>query len=120
MPSQTTVFIVEIDQSTRQAMERLMRAGGLEAVCVDSVEALLELELPAGGAVIVVDLNAAGPLENRLHRALPLPVIYLTGCDSQQGRDEARQLGAAGYYRKPIDVQALTDAIQFAATQNAN
>jgi len=52
-----------------------------------------------------------------LARGSQLPVIFITGFDSPETRDQARKAGAAGYFRKPIDDQALLDSIQWALTK---
>jgi FixJ family two-component response regulator len=46
-----------------------------------------------------------------------MPVIYLTDCDTERMRCKLRSQGAAGYFRKPVDQQALVDAITFATQQ---
>jgi FixJ family two-component response regulator len=43
-----------------------------------------------------------------------MPVIFLTAFDSNEIRQQAKQAGAAGYFRKPVDDQALLDTIQWA------
>jgi FixJ family two-component response regulator len=119
MPASITVFIVDGDESVRRAMARMMRADGFQAVCAESVESLLQQDLPASEAVLLVDVKTARQSGTSLHeqlnaRALNLPVIYLTDCDTERSRCLAKHLGAAGYFRKPIDDQALVDAIIFA------
>ena len=43
-----------------------------------------------------------------------IPVIFLTALDSNETRQEAQRAGAAGYFRKPVDDQALLDTIRWA------
>ena len=45
-----------------------------------------------------------------------LPVIFVTAHDSAETRDLAQRLGAASYFRKPVDDQALLDAISWAVS----
>jgi FixJ family two-component response regulator len=40
-----------------------------------------------------------------------LPVILVTAHDTEETRDIAQRAGAAAYFRKPVDDQALLDAI---------
>lgn len=42
------------------------------------------------------------------------PVIFITAFDDDQTRQEARSMGAVGYFLKPFDDQALLDMISFA------
>ena len=119
MPAPVTVFIVDSDESVRHAMARLMTASGFRAVCMGSIDALLREDLPASEAVLLVDARTGrqfgGSFHEQLHaRRLTLPVIYLTDCDTEPARREAKRVGAAGYFRKPIDEHALFDAISFA------
>ena len=43
-----------------------------------------------------------------------MPVIVISASDDAQTRENARKLGAAAFFRKPIDDQALLDAILWA------
>ncbi len=119
MAERTTVFIVDQDDGVRRALCRLMEAARFDTVCLDSMDALLEYPLPDHDAVIVADVRTVrGPSETLpacLHgQATRLPVIYTTDYDTNPARREARRLGAAGYFRRPLDQQALVDAINFA------
>lgn len=125
MPDLITVFVVDGDQSVRRAMTRLMKAVGFRAVCLQSLDALLQENLPTNGAVILLDVHTAKQFSATLQEpfksgGLTLPVIYLTDCDSERTRREARQMGASGYFRKPVDEQALSDAITFAVRRKTN
>ena len=124
MSARITVFVVDGDASVRRAMARLMRADGFRTVCVGSIEDLLQEEVPASETVLLVDVTTARPSLHTLHerlraRGLNPPVIYVTDCETDRSRSEARRTGAAGYFRKPVDEQALSDAISFAAEQPA-
>ena len=120
MPTSITVFVVDRDESVLRAMARLMAAVGFQAVCVSSIEDLLHENLAAKRVALLVDVSTARQFESSLHeqlqaRGLTLPVIYLTDCETDRMRRELRSQGAAGYFRKPVDQQALVDAITFAA-----
>lgn len=123
MPSPITVFIVDDDKSVQRALARLMKAARIHAFCLDSIEELLERDLPASDAVIIADERTARQfgetLPHQLHKQGPcLPVIYLTDSDSEWTRNEAKKIGAAGYFRKPVDEQALFDAISFSVQKS--
>jgi FixJ family two-component response regulator len=49
-----------------------------------------------------------------------IPVIFVTAYDTEENRLEARRVGAAGFFRKPVDGQALLDAIAWAVEANGN
>ncbi|NNJ80479.1 MAG: hypothetical protein HKP19_14620, partial [Xanthomonadales bacterium] len=87
------------------------------------VNELLRLERPASNAVILADVDTTRLFAETLPRCLhdksqALPVIYLTDYDTEYMRKEARRMGAVGYFRKPIDDQALLDSITFAVRQS--
>jgi FixJ family two-component response regulator len=122
MPASITVYVVDKDESVLRAMARLMKAVGFQAVCVSSIEGLLHEELGFNRVVLLVDVSTARQFEASLHeqlhaRGLTMPIIYLTDCDTDRMRRELRSQGAAGYFRKPVDQQALVDAITFATQQ---
>lgn len=122
MSTAITVFVVDNDEAILRAMERLMRANGFRAICFQSMGALLQKDLPSNGAVLLLDVKTVRQFAETLQepfqsRGLTLPVIFLTDCDTQRTRQEARHMGANGFFRKPVDEQALCDAINFAADQ---
>ncbi len=52
--------------------------------------------------------------EKRVAQGSKLPVIFLTAFDSKNLRSKAKEAGAAGYFQKVVDGQALLDLIQWA------
>ena len=72
---------------------------------------------------MIVDIKLQGmsglELQQELRtRGSDLPVIFITGFDSPETREQAKKAGAAGYFRKPIDDHALLDSIKWALTQH--
>jgi FixJ family two-component response regulator len=73
-------------------------------------------------ACVVADVRCTGTEGAGLPRLLAArgiqaPVIFLTAEDSAQMRAEAKRSGAAAYFRKPVDDQALLDAIAWVMRQ---
>lgn len=111
-----TVYIIDDDATVRRAFCRLIAAAGLHSVGRPSVDALLGKEDLSDCACLIADVRPPGTagidLPRRLaDRGFQTPVILLTAVDSEEMRAEAKRLGAAGYFRKPVDEQALLDAI---------
>jgi len=52
-------------------------------------------------------------------RGLHTPVIFVSAQDTEHIRAEAKHVSAAGFFRKPVDAQALLDAIAW-AVRNEN
>jgi FixJ family two-component response regulator len=110
-----TILVVEDDASMSQALERVLRAGGYEAVVLPSSEAVL-----AAGAetadCLVLDVRLPGMSGFDLHRHLvqrgsAVPVIFITAHDEPALREEAARLGASSFLLKPFPGQTLLDAI---------
>ena len=47
-------------------------------------------------------------------QGIRIPVIVISASDDAQVREQARELGAVAFFRKPINDQALLDAISWA------
>jgi len=100
-------------------MERLMRSLGYAPVVFSSVDEFLTTPRVASSACVIADVTMRGASGTTLALALkergePLPVILVTANDSDEVRAEARRCGASAYFRKPVDDQALVDAIEWA------
>ncbi len=70
--------------------------------------------------VMVLDLLMPGlsglEVLKRVKAAHPqVEVVMLTGHGSDHDREECLRLGAAGYHKKPLDIEALLDSIRAAA-----
>ncbi len=50
-------------------------------------------------------------------QGIRIPVIVISASDDAQVREQARELGAVAFFRKPINDQALLDAISWAIAQ---
>jgi len=119
------VYVIDDDASVRTALERLMRSARLEVKLFESVRQFLnnaDLKRPA---CVVADVRMPGESSLDLPASLArkgcqLPVIYVTAHDTEETRKLAHEVGAAGYFRKPVDDQALLDAIQWALGQTAD
>lgn len=116
------VYIVDDDESVRRAMARLIRSAGMEAHTFPSAKEFLDFKQRKHNACMIADIKLQGmsglELQDQLREeGSDLPVIFITGFDSPGTRDQAKKAGAAGYFRKPIDDQALLDSIQWALTK---
>jgi FixJ family two-component response regulator len=120
MPSTAIqLYIVDDEPSVRTAYARLARSAGMAARTFASVEEFMQADAPDENACIVCDVQMPGTsgleLPGMLGRAgRQLPVIFVTAHDTEETRALAQRIGAAGYFRKPVDDQALIDAIAWA------
>jgi FixJ family two-component response regulator len=99
-------------------MERLLRSAGLRCQAFPCIDIYLSADSAMERACIVSDIRMPGRSAFELPALLQeqrrtIPIVYVTADDKAEYRDAARQVGAAGYLRKPIDDQALLDAIKW-------
>jgi FixJ family two-component response regulator len=118
-PMQNKAYVIDDDESVRKAFERLLRSANLEVETFASVEEFFKGEREGENTCIVVDIRMPGltgfDLQRELtSRGIGMPVIVISASDDAQTRENARKLGAAAFFRKPIDDQALLDAILWA------
>lgn len=114
-----TIFIVDDDASVRRALGRVMTQAGFISKGIASAEEFIAGEFRGTSGCILADMTMPGlsglefkQLLNAAHSTLP--IIFLTAHDTEEVRAAAREAGAAGYFRKPVDSQALLDAIEWA------
>ena len=113
------IYIVDDEPSVSTAYARLMRSAKMEARTFASVEDLMKADLSDENACVISDVRFPGKSGLELPELLGraghvLPVIFVTAHDTPETRDLAHRFGAAGYFRKPVDDQALIDAITWA------
>lgn len=77
--------------------------------------------LQAACRIIDIQLNGAGfQLKRQLSNFDPaLPVIFMTGSDTEANRLAAQQMGAAAYLAKPFGSKALIEALKTAARSSS-
>ena len=115
------VYIVDDDYSVRTNIARLMRSAGFPAQVFASAEEFLAVADTLEAGCILLDITLPGwsglQLQGELHRRrVDLPVIAVSARDENETRELARQLGAHYFFRKPVDAQALIDAMQWVMT----
>lgn len=119
------VYIVDDDESVRTGLSRLMRSAGFEARVFDSAGQFLrnlQTERPACVLLDITMPNVTGlEVQARLkEKGIMLPVIAVSARDDEDTRRLARELGAKFFLRKPVDDQALLDAIHWVTGSKDN
>jgi FixJ family two-component response regulator len=112
------IYIVDDDEAVRTAFLLLMRSVDFETQAFASAEAFLERANFTHHDCIILDLRMPGMdgfelLEKLSSGETEVPVIVVSAFDDRQSRARARSMGARAYFRKPVDDQALIDAIQW-------
>ena len=116
---QALVYVIEDDASVRRALERLLRSAGLQVRAFASAAAFRQAGWRAEHACVVADVCMQGVSGLELQRELkqagsPLHFIFVTAQDTEETRAEAIRAGASALFVKPVDDQALLDAIHWA------
>ena len=121
MPDETKilVYVVDDDASVREALRMLFVSADMEVKTFKAAEDFLKCQVRKRNACLISDIKLKGlsglELQQQLaERGTKMPVIFITAFDSNEIRQQAKQAGAAGYFRKPVDDQALLDSIYWA------
>ena len=114
-----TIYILDDDASVRKALVRLFRSAGMAAISFASVDELLSAPMLPQCVCIVADIRMQGTSGLAMpgllaERDLHTPVIFVSAQDTEETRAAAKRAGAAGFFRKPVDDQALLDALAWA------
>jgi FixJ family two-component response regulator len=113
------VYLIDDDESVRRALQRLLRSAGLDVRAFASADEFLQSGNLSQKACIVLDIQMRGltgfDLQEKLaSKDIRIPTIAVSALDDAETRERARRLGAAAFFRKPVDGQALIDAIHWA------
>jgi FixJ family two-component response regulator len=118
------VYVVDDDPSMLKGVRRLLKQHGFETVPFETAKALQEHNDFAQAFCLVLDVNLGDgsgiELRHRLAEAgVSLPVIYITGNDSDATRMAAMASGCVAYLTKPFPAQSLIEPIRRAASASA-
>jgi FixJ family two-component response regulator len=119
---QAMIYVIDDDESIRKAFKRLLRSVNHEVETFSSAEEFLQSKKQDKNSCIIIDITMPGLTGFDLQRELKaqgssVPVIVISASDDAQVREQARELGAVAFFRKPIDDQALLDAISWVISQ---
>jgi FixJ family two-component response regulator len=112
------VYIVDDEESVRKGFSRLMRSAGIKCRDFASAEQFLADLDPQQEGCVLLDITMPGATGLQLQaelkkRKINLPIIAVSARDDADTSSRARQLGARLFLRKPVDDQALLDAIRW-------
>ena len=117
------IYVVDDDASVRQALKMLLISANMEVRTFEQAKDLLKCEFREEKVCLIADIKMRGlgglELQQQLaKRGVKIPIIFLTAVESNEIRQRAKQAGAAGFFRKPVDDQALLDTIQWALSSH--
>lgn len=116
------VCVIDDDTSVRTALERLLISAGMRARTFASAREFLDAGVPFDIACVITDVKMQGMSGLELQQVVcttgaQVPFIFVTAYDTDTARAEAKAAGAIAYFRKPVDDQALMDAIEWALSR---
>jgi FixJ family two-component response regulator len=118
------VYVVDDDEAARKGTARLLKAAGFEARPCASAREFLDAVDPEMSGCIILDVRL--PDQNGLdvqlalaERAIPLPIIFITGHGQIPDTVRAIQRGAVDFLTKPVDGGVLLAAVARALAQEA-
>ena len=118
-----TVYVVDDDGAVRSSFETLMRSVGLRVETFAGAADYLDVAI-SHPACLVLDVRMPEMDGTELQRivsgtAHELPVIFITGEENEELRQRTFAAGAAGFFYKPFDDEALMAAILRAIEQDS-
>jgi FixJ family two-component response regulator len=119
-----TVYVVDDDESFRQAVGRLLRATGYTVETYASVGDFLIIGSRNGPGCLLLDVKMPGPDGLDLQSALataehPLPIIFISGRSDIPIAVRALKAGAVDFLTKPVPRQVLLGAVKEAILVDA-
>ena len=114
--TEATVFVVDDDQSVREALDSLFRSTGFKARLFDSAGEFLQSEKPETASCLVLDVRMPGLSGLDLQREMGdagiyIPIIFITGHGDIPMTVQAMKAGAVEFLTKPFREQELLDAV---------
>ena len=111
------VFVIDDDESIREALNSLIRSVGLNVATFASAQEFLQSPRPDVPACLILDVRMPGLSGLDLQRDLAeanihIPIIFITGHGDIPMSVRAMKAGAVEFLTKPFRDQDLLDAIQ--------
>jgi FixJ family two-component response regulator len=111
------VFVVDDDESVREAIESLIASVGLRVQTFGTAREFLSRPLPDAPSCVVLDVRMPGlsglDLQRELARAgTAIPIVFITGHGDVPMSVQAMKAGAVEFLMKPFHDHQLLDAIQ--------
>jgi FixJ family two-component response regulator len=120
VPNRNIVFVVDDDPGTLKGVKRLLREHGYDSVLFQSAEAFENHGDFDQALCIILDINLNNKsgieVRRRLKAAgISVPVIYITGSDSDAVRMAATDSGCLAYLTKPFLAKSLIEPLERAS-----
>jgi len=112
------VYVIDDDESVRRAFQLLLLAAGFNVRTFSSAKDFLESISPSDSGLIILDMRMPGItgldfLKILAPQKTRIKIIAISAFDDAPTKALARELGAVAFFQKPVDGQALIDAVQW-------
>jgi len=119
------VFVVDDDESMREALRSLLRSVKLRVETFGSAADLLRSKLPDVASCLVLDVRLPGlsglDFQAELAKAnIRIPIIFMTGHGDIPMSVQAMKAGAVDFLTKPFRDQDMLDAVAAALERDRN
>jgi len=110
------ISVVDDDAPMRSSTQRLLRTSGFTCEIFSSAEEFLQSGRAEQTACLLLDVKmpGMGGLELQRHLTeigLLIPIIFVSARASEEEERRAKEAGAIGFFRKPVNTEALLLAI---------
>ena len=112
-----TIAVIDDDLRVLESLINLLASCGYEAEGYGSAEEFLESGGVQKSSCIITDvemkqMSGLGLLHHMNSSPDPLPVVIITGKPSEKSESFYLEKGAVGFFRKPVDGDALVDLLK--------
>jgi len=119
------IYVVDDDQSVREALSSLFRSVGYQVQLFGSTTDFMKVRLADSNRCLVLDIRLPGvsglDLQNHLNRnQILIPIIFMTGHGDIPMSVRAMKAGAIDFLSKPFRDQDMLDAVAHALDIDRN
>jgi FixJ family two-component response regulator len=112
-----TIAVIDDDLRVLESLINLLASCGYEAEGYCSAEEFLESGGLERSSCVITDvemrqMSGLGLLHHINNTASSLPVVIITGKPSEKSESFYLEKGAVGFFRKPVDGDALVDLLK--------
>ncbi|MGV2293241.1 response regulator [Trinickia sp. YCB016] len=114
--SESIVYVIDDDESQRQALSSLLRSTGMRTEVFGSCDAFLQFERPELPSCLVLDVRLQGYSglvfqDQDALRDHPVPIVFITAHGDVWMCAKAMKAGAVDFLTKPLRDQEVLDAV---------
>ena len=117
MTKNSTVSVVDDDESMCRMLSRGIQAAGFDVAVFNSAEEFLDSGNPSNSDCLVLDVDLPGmngiELQQHLNESgTDISIIFMSGHADERMKKRALEAGAAGFFSKPLSINTLVATIR--------